>query len=61
MKDNKAEVMDPWAEVNLGTPQNPRVVYVCELLEESLKDEIIKVLQEFKDCFAWSYERNVTP
>ena len=43
---------DLLAEVNLRTPQDPRVVYVSELLEESLKEEIIKVLQEFKDCFA---------
>ena len=44
MEDSKAEVMDPLAEVNLGTPQDPRIVYVSELLEESLKEKIIKVL-----------------
>ena len=49
------EVQDPLEEVNLGTNEDPRPTFINGLLEPSLKTEIITVLHEFKDCFAWHY------
>ena len=55
MDDSKAEGQDPLIEVNLGTKEEPRPTFVSGLLELKLKAEIIELLVEFKDCFAWSY------
>ncbi|CAL9011772.1 unnamed protein product [Prunus brigantina] len=47
------KVEDPLQEINLGTEEDPRPTFISKLLEEPLKDEIIALLHDFKDCFAW--------
>ena len=32
------------------------ITYISSLLPSDLKEEIIAILQEFKDCFAWNYD-----
>lgn len=49
-------VQDPLEEVNLGTPEEPRITYVSSLLRKDLKKKIVDLLHEFKDCFAWNYD-----
>ncbi|XP_075515608.1 uncharacterized protein LOC142550256 [Primulina tabacum] len=56
MEDGQHEVQDPLEEINLGELENPKVVYVSKLLEEQLKQDLISMLKEYKDCFAWSYD-----
>lgn len=56
LDDLKAEVQDPLLEVNLGTEQNPQPTYISKLLEPTFRDKLIYLLQEYKDCFAWTYE-----
>ena len=56
MEDNKPQVHDPMEEVNLGTVEEPRITYISSLLSTNLKEQIISLLQEFKDCFAWNYD-----
>ena len=34
----------------------PRITYISSLLPPDLKEKIIPILQEFKDCFAWNYD-----
>ena len=56
MEDNKPQVHDPTKEFNLNTMQEPRITYIGSLLSTNLKEYIISLLQEFKDCFAWNYD-----
>ncbi|XP_070028927.1 uncharacterized protein [Nicotiana sylvestris] len=42
--------------VNLGDQDNIRETKITVHLEPQLKEEIIKVLFEYKDVFAWSYD-----
>ncbi|XP_059650407.1 uncharacterized protein LOC132296208 [Cornus florida] len=56
MEDNKAEVQDPLLEINVGTKKDNRPLFVSALLEPKLQADLIKLLNEYKDCFAWSYE-----
>ena len=56
MEDNKPQVHDPMEEANLGTMEEPRITYINSLLPTYLKEHIISLLQEFKDCFAWNYD-----
>ena len=36
--------------------EEPRITYISSLLPIDLKEHIISLLQEFKDCFAWNYD-----
>ncbi|XP_075507377.1 uncharacterized protein LOC142544201 [Primulina tabacum] len=56
MEDGQHEIQDPLEEINLGELENPKVVYVSKLLEEQLKQDLISMLKEYKDCFAWTYD-----
>lgn len=42
--------------MELGDGKKSRPMYVSSLLEEDLKQDIIALLKEYKDCFEWSYE-----
>ncbi|CAL2271601.1 unnamed protein product [Prunus armeniaca] len=55
LDDSLPEVEDPLQEINLGTEKDPRPTFISTLLEEPVKDEIIALLHDFKDCFAWHY------
>ena len=55
-EDMRPQVHDPIEEVNLNTIEEPRISYISSLLLSTLKEGIIAILQEFKDCFAWNYD-----
>ncbi len=55
LDDSLPEVEDPLQEINLGTEEDPRPTFISTLLEEPLKSELMALLQEFRDCFAWHY------
>lgn len=56
MDDVMADVQDLLKEVNLGTKQVRQPVYISGLLDLASKAEVVKLLSEFSNCFAWSYE-----
>ena len=56
MEDNKPQVHDPMEEVSLDTLEEVRITYISSLLSTDLKENIISLLQEFKDCFDWNYD-----
>ena len=39
-------------EVDIGTGDRPRLMYVSAKLDPEYKQELIDLLKEFKDCFA---------
>jgi ribonuclease HI len=43
-------------ECNIGTPEEPRFVKLSSSLTREQKDEYTKLLKEFADVFAWTYE-----
>ncbi|CAL8119169.1 unnamed protein product [Prunus armeniaca] len=55
LDDSLPEVEDPLQEINLGTEEDPRPTFISTLLEEPIKSEIISLLHDFKDYFAWHY------
>ena len=55
MDDLKAEVQDPLIEVNLGTEEEKKVMYISSHLTQEQFDEVLAVVKKFKDCFAWDY------
>ena len=56
MEDNKSQVHDLVEEVNIGTVEESRITYISALLFTNFKEQIISLLQKFKDFFAWNYD-----
>ena len=46
---------DELEEVDIGPEDRPRPMYVSAKLDPEYKQELIDLLKEFKDCFAWEY------
>jgi hypothetical protein len=46
---------DELEKIDLGDGIKPRPTYISAKLEEEYKRELITLLKEFKDCFAWEY------
>jgi ribonuclease HI len=44
------------AECNIGTPEEPKLVKLSKSLTEEQRIEYTKLLKEFADVFAWTYE-----
>ncbi|XP_062021144.1 uncharacterized protein LOC133737640 [Rosa rugosa] len=55
LEDTPAEVEDPREEINLGTPEDPKPLFISKLLSREFKEELVALLREYKDCFAWDY------
>ncbi|KAM1415534.1 hypothetical protein ACFX2I_007174 [Malus domestica] len=55
LEDNRPQVKDPLEEINVGTTDDPRPLFISTLLPQPIKAKLRALLEEFKDCFAWSY------
>ncbi|XP_050211611.1 uncharacterized protein LOC126661789 [Mercurialis annua] len=53
--DDPAQVQDALLEVNLGSDTSSKPIYISANLDVIFRDELITLLREYKDCFAWSY------
>jgi hypothetical protein len=42
-------------KIDLGGGRKPRLTYICTKLDAEYKKELITLLKEFNDCFAWQY------
>ena len=51
----KMRAQDPLEEVDLGNGSVKRPTYVSAKINRELKDRIVELLKEYKDCFAWGY------
>jgi hypothetical protein len=56
MEDGSQPTMDELEEINIGTPNDPRPIFISKHLSEERKEEYHKFLSENRDVFAWSYE-----
>ncbi|XP_075095445.1 uncharacterized protein LOC142173713 [Nicotiana tabacum] len=48
--------IDELKELNLGTPEDPSLIFISGLLTPQEEEEYSKLLTEYKDVFAWSYK-----
>jgi hypothetical protein len=46
---------DPLEEIEIGDGKTPRPTFVNKTLETDPRDEMIGLLKEYSDCFAWNY------
>jgi hypothetical protein len=46
---------DKLEEIDIGDGDKPRPTFISANLESSFREELIKLLKEYKDCFAWDY------
>ncbi|XP_016199503.1 uncharacterized protein LOC107640499 [Arachis ipaensis] len=46
---------DPLKEVDIGNGDYPRPTYVSKMLPDDFKKEMVEILKEYCDCFAWDY------
>src|SRR4051812_44385770 len=51
----RMQAQDPLEEINLGGEIIKRPTYVSTRLTNDLKAKLIRLLKEYKDCFAWDY------
>ncbi|XP_074315122.1 uncharacterized protein LOC141651303 [Silene latifolia] len=54
LEDEVQSTVDDLKELNLGTDEDPRPIYVSALLTKEEEEEYYKLLVEYKDVFAWS-------
>jgi hypothetical protein len=46
---------DKLEEIDIGDGDKPRPIFISANWDSSLRKELIKLLKEYKDCFAWDY------
>src|SRR3954471_5976910 len=51
----RMQAQDPLEEINLGDGIIKRPTYLSMKLASDLKTKLIRLLEEYKDCFAWDY------
>ncbi|XP_074266017.1 uncharacterized protein LOC141588475 [Silene latifolia] len=56
LEDGVQVTVDDLTEINLGTNEEPRPVYISSLLTDQEQTEYVELLSEYKDVFAWSYQ-----
>ena len=53
--DLKAEVQDELEEVNISGDDKIRPIFISKEIGKELREEMIGLIKEYSDCFAWSY------
>nr|GMD66119.1 40S ribosomal protein S18 [Ipomoea batatas] len=48
--------IDELKEVDLGTPENPRPIFISTLLSDEDEEIYVELLKEYIDVFAWTYK-----
>lgn len=46
---------DELEQVDIGDGSKPRPTFVSTRLDPECKHQLVELLREFKDCFAWEY------
>jgi len=53
----KMKAQDPLEEVDIGDGSVKRPTYVSTKIPIEFRDQIVELLKEYKDCFAWDYDK----
>ena len=58
--EREENAIQPYKEsletINLGSEEDPKEVKIGALLHPDVKSELIELLKEYMDVFAWSYQ-----
>jgi hypothetical protein len=46
---------DKLEEIDIGDGGKPRPTFISTTLDSDFREELIKLLKEYKNCFAWDY------
>ena len=46
---------DDLEEVDIGPGDKPQLTFISKKLDPILREEMIALLKEYRDCFAWDY------
>ena len=46
---------DALEEIDIGDGDRPRPTFISAKLDHEYKQELVELLKEYKDCFAWEY------
>ncbi|GKV06953.1 hypothetical protein SLEP1_g18770 [Rubroshorea leprosula] len=52
---DRSEIVHEGEEANRGSESEPNVTFISGSLEPQTRDQVVRLLHEFKDCFAWDY------
>ncbi|XP_045792014.1 uncharacterized protein LOC123886769 [Trifolium pratense] len=52
----KMQAQDPLEEIDIGDGSIKRPTYISANIPKELRDKLVELLKEFKDCFAWDYD-----
>ena len=47
--------VDALEEVDIGDGDRPRPTFISVMLDPEYKQELVELLKEYRDCFAWKY------
>ena len=47
--------VDVLEEIDISSGDRPRPTYISTKLDPEYRQELVDLLKEFKDCFAWEY------
>ena len=53
--DLKTEVQDELEEVNISNDDKIRPIFISKEIGKEFREEMIELIKEYSDCFAWSY------
>lgn len=53
IKDKKSQELE---EINLGTIESPKKVYIGKALSSTIRKYLIDLLRRFRHVFVWSYD-----
>ncbi|XP_072088034.1 uncharacterized protein [Arachis hypogaea] len=56
VKPLTVDTKDPLEKIDIGNSGHPRQTYVSKMLSDDFKKEMVEILKEYCDCFAWDYE-----
>nr|GMD14395.1 uncharacterized protein LOC109150426 [Ipomoea batatas] len=56
LEEGVRAAIDELKEVNLGTPENPRPIFISTLLSDEDEEIYVELLKEYIDVFAWTYK-----
>ncbi|KAH7841973.1 hypothetical protein Vadar_000063 [Vaccinium darrowii] len=57
LEDGGQPTIDDLKELNLGTPDEPRPIFVSALLSPEEEKAYFNLLMEYRDVFAWTYKK----
>ncbi|MCI04702.1 hypothetical protein A2U01_0025749, partial [Trifolium medium] len=52
---HRMQAQDPLQEIDIGDGTIKRPTYISTNIDPSLRKQVVELLKEYRDCFAWDY------